>query len=458
MPPAFASLSQSLMRGSVASGRLFGRFADYLGAHDAPDRARHERNRALWRAVLGLAVAAFWLGQHLAGREVQASPWFAAFLGLAVPALSLAYRQYLAARPRGAVAAQYAFLVLDPIAIVGTMVQDPQTFAFLHPFMTIVIVAIGVRFGVRAMYFAFGVTLASSALLLGSPFWRTELALASSFLLSLAFVPAFFAALVRRLHSERAGEEERARAQAAQELALARSAFLAKVSHELRSPLQGIVSALDLIELRHARALAGDQELIGRMRRSSMLLNTQLRDLLTLAKGEAGRLQIHAEPFEACALVEAMAEAARELAAAKGLTLRVELPPAPLFALADAARIDQVLTNLVVNSIRYTDAGEVRVAMEPVGSPPRALRFVVADTGPGIPDDVLPTLLEPDRSVTTSARRGEGSGIGLAIVRTLVGHLGGTLRVSSALGKGTSFSVEIPAEFEAPDREPGAQK
>ncbi|MEO5882155.1 MAG: HAMP domain-containing sensor histidine kinase [Caldimonas sp.] len=262
----------------------------------------------------------------------------------------------------------------------------------------------------------------------------------------------FFSSLIRRLHCVRAIDEERARAQATHDLAIARSAFLAKVSHELRSPLQGIVSALDLIEMRHARAFAGDEELIGRMRRSSMLLNTQLRDLLTLAKGEAGRLRIHAEPFEACALVEAMAAGARELAVSKGLQLRVALPPAPLVAVADGARIDQVLTNLVVNSIRYTDTGEVRVSMESQGDPPASLRFVVADTGPGIPEDVLPTLFEPDRFITTPARRGEGSGIGLAIVRTLVDRLGGSLRVTSALGRGTIFTVDIPAEFEAPGR------
>jgi len=147
-----------------------------------------------------------------------------------------------------------------------------------------------------------------------------------------------------------------------------------------------------------------------------------------------------------------LAEDARELAVSKGLQLRVVLPPAPLFAVADGARIDQVLTNLVVNSIRYTDAGEVRVSMELVGDPPKGLRFVVADTGPGIPEDVLPTLFEPDKFLTAPARRGEGSGIGLAIVRTLVDHLGGTLRVASELGKGTTFTVEIPAEFKAPDQ------
>ena len=111
-----------------------------------------------------------------------------------------------------------------------------------------------------------------------------------------------------------------------------------------------------------------------------------------------------------------------------------------------------MLTNLVVNSIRYTDAGEVRVSMEPIGDPPTGLRFVVADTGPGIPEAVLPTLFEPDKFVTTPARRGEGSGIGLAIVRTLVDHLGGSLRVASEVGKGTTFTVEIPAEFKAPDQ------
>ena len=163
-------------------------------------------------------------------------------------------------------------------------------------------------------------------------------------------------------------------------------------------------------------------ELIARMRRSSLLLNTQLRDLLTLAKGETGRLEMRPEPFEVLSLVDAMADGARTLAKAKGLELVLDLPSDPVFVVADGARIDQVLTNLVTNSIRYTDAGQVRVTFSGHDPSTQRLRFAVADTGPGIPSDVLPTLFAPDRMLTGVARRGEGSGIGLAIVLERLGR------------------------------------
>lgn len=433
------------------------RLIEAIGAHRSPHWQSDERDGARQRAVVGVLLPIFWLGSLLFGRSMGPPLWFVG-LALAYGIASLVYLRVLDRPDADAAVLLYPFLLLDPIFLVGILFFDPQTFAILNPLLLVVIVRTGIRYGIRTMVLSWATTLAASLVLLASSFWRSHVELGLAYLVMVVFGPACFSALVRRAQAFRAIEEEHAAAIASREAALARSAFLAKVSHELRSPLQGIVSALDVIELRHARAFQGDEELIGRMRRSSMLLNTQLRDLLTLAKGEAGRLQIHAEPFEACALVEAMAEAAREPAVAKGLHLRTTLPPAPLFAVADGARIDQVLTNLVVNSIRYTNAGEVRVSMAPVGDPPQGLRFVVADTGPGIPEDVLPTLFEPDKFVTTPARRGEGSGIGLAIVRTLVDHLGGTLRVASELGKGTTFTVEIPVEFESPDEARDAQK
>ena len=143
----------------------------------------------------------------------------------------------------------------------------------------------------------------------------------------LVCVPLFFASLIRRIHNVRAIEHEHARFAALNESTLARSAFLAKVSHELRSPLQGIVSALDVLSMRRGPTADADDELIGRIRRSSLLLNTHLRDMLTLAKGEAGRLEMRPEPFDACALVESVAASAADLASDKKLELIVDVPP-----------------------------------------------------------------------------------------------------------------------------------
>ncbi len=416
-----------------------------IGAHRVSSRDAEERDRALQRGVVALALAAIWTAGLLLGLPGGPPLWFL-LAGAIYGAASFAYRRSIGRLGDAGVALFYAFLVLDPVFLVGVLFLDPETFAFISPLLLVEVVRAGLRFGIRAMYLSWAVTLAMSSLLLASSFWRTHTELGLSYLLMLVFGPLFCSSLVRRIHSVRVAEEERARVVASEELALARSAFLAKVSHELRSPLQGIVSALDVIEMRHARAFEGDLELIGRMRRSSMLLNTQLRDLLTLAKGQAGRLQMHPEPFDACSLVEAMAEAARELAVSKGLELVVDIPSEPLFVIADGARIDQVLTNLVVNSIRYTDSGQVRVTMQARGNPVSSLHFVVADTGPGIAGAMLPALFMPDQFVSTPARRGEGSGIGLAIVRTLVDLLGGKLAVTSELGVGTVFTADIPTE------------
>ena len=373
---------------------------------------------------------------------------------------SLAYGYLVHSRPETGPALLYAFVMADPVMLVIVLAHDRQMFALLNPFLLTVMVGSGIRYGVRTMALAWLAAFVALLPMFGdAASWRDDFDLTLSFVLMMALVPLFFAALVRQIHNVRAIEVDRARLAAMNEVVVARSSFLAKVSHELRSPLQGIVSALDVFELRHARADIEDEELIGRMRRASMLLNTLLRDLLTLAKGDVGHLEMRPEPFEVLSLVHAMADGAGVLAAAKGLRLVLDVPREPVFVVADGARIDQVLTNLVTNSIRYTDAGQVRVAFNGHNAASGCLIFVVADTGPGIPQDVLPTLFAPDKMLTGSARRGEGSGIGLAIVRTLVDHLGGTISVTSSAGRGTTFTVQIPAEAadddDAEDTVPG---
>jgi len=425
------------------SGLLM-RLLRYFGAHDDPEMQSHELDRSWQRMAVSSAITLVWLFQANSSQVLgQPSPFLLA-LALSYFVSSFAYRVVLKRHPERVSLLLYAFLVLDPLMVVLVLATGAQTFAFLNPYLLFMIVRCGIRYGIRTMYLAWSSTLVASLLLLTSEFWRTNGELSLAFLLMLLLVPALFAPLIRRVHNVRAIEAERARLTAMSEIVVARSAFLAKVSHELRSPLQGIVSALDVLELRHGRP--DDDELLGRIRRSSLLLNTHLRDLLTLARGEAGRLEMRPEPFEASALVDSVAAAAGPLASAKRLELVVDVPPEAVFVVADGARIDQILTNLVINSIRYTDVGQVRLSMRPYDPATRLLRFAVADTGPGIPADVLPTLLAPDRAQTGAERRGESSGIGLAIVRTLVDHLGGKIEVASSLGKGTTFTLAIPAE------------
>ena len=412
-------------------------------------RGEHERDRALQRGVIVLVVCVVWAidsatstGRWPLGRVVL---FYAA---LAYGLSSLAFRHYLAFRPMGGLFVQYLFLVNDPIFLTLALVLDAERLAFLYPFLFLIIIRSGIRYGTRTMWLAWAIALLATSLLLPtSPYWRQETQLSLSFLLLLALIPVFFLSLIRRIHNVRALEEERARVLAMQEVVSARSAFLAKVSHELRSPLQSIVSALDVFEIRHGHGIAGDNELIARMRRSSMLLNAQLRDLRTLASGQAGRLAMEPKPFEVCSLVEGVVDSARESALEKKLDLRLNVPDEPIFVMADGSRIDQVITNLVVNSVRYTSIGHVLVTLHPYDHAARRLHFTVADTGRGIPPSMLPALFEPDKLASGNDRKGEGSGIGLAVVRTLVDHLGGTVSVASEVGRGTTFELEIPADL-----------
>ncbi len=436
-------------------GATLSKASRYFGAQSVAALRPYERDRATQRVIVCSIVAGIWCIQSWLGRFNAIQDYLALGFTIVYVVSSLLYRRRAGDDPRRGTVWLYAYLVADPAYLIAVLALDPGTFALLHPLVLVVVVRSGIRYGLRTMYLAWGAAVIATPLVLTNPYWWSEIELTLSFFLMLLSVPVFFSSLIRRIHNVRAIEEERARVAAMNELMVARSAFLAKVSHELRSPLQGIVSALDVLEMRHGRS--GEEEIIDRIRRSSLLLNTHLRDLLTLASGEAGRLEMRPEPFEACALVESVATAAGPLAAAKSLRLGVEVPPEAVFVVADGARIDQILTNLVINSIRYTDVGQVRLSLDAYDHRARMLRFVVADTGPGIPADVLPTLLAPDRAQSGIERRGEGSGLGLAIVRTLVDHLGGKIDVASTLGQGTSFTIEIPAE-PVPDAEANVER
>ncbi len=328
---------------------------------------------------------------------------------------------------------------VSAVAALGLQVRVRATAAFVCP----ILVPLSVAFLLRTD--SLGVFGASAAL---TVLVQTLIA-ASNFEMRMHREFAAQRQLAKAVADRSEVAEERARVAALREVVLARSTFLAKVSHELRSPIQGIVSALDVLDMRRDQPIADNDELVSRIRRSSVLLNTQVRDLLTLAKGEAGQLSVYPEAFDAAALVLALGDAAVDLASAKGLSVRIEVPPHPVFVVADGPRIDQILTNLVVNSVRSTDRGEVRVILRPFVD--RMLVFEVADTGPGMPAEVIPTLTGSDPPASLVGHRGEGSGLGLAIVRTLVDLLGGSISIPAPRERGSTVVLNIPAEPAATD-------
>ena len=446
---------------SVTPGtpRWLGRIYDYIGAHTNALRAENERDRARQRAVMPtVAVAWVYLFHQIAGTPITTieSLWMGA--GLIYAAAALAFRAYLINRPDGGVHVQYAFLAMDPLIVGWALYAAPQLLAWFLVLMLVTIVRVGFRYGLNAMKvelcFAW---LGVSMPLLFSTYWHVELQMSASLLLMVGWAWWLFAPLIRSVEKAKSleieREIERARLESLQESLKGKSEFLSRVSHELRSPLQGVVSALDVIEERFTKD-AAQAELLSRIRRGATVLNTQLRDLLTLARGDVGKMEINPMPFEVGELVASVAREVRAEAEAKGLALVVDAPAEPIFVVADPARIDQVLTNLLTNATRHTKVGTVRLTLHPYDGAQGCLRFEVSDTGPGIDKERIPTLFDPYTRFGEITRKGDGAGLGLAIVRSVLQFLGGKVSVSSETGRGTRFQVTIPAELLDAERPP----
>jgi signal transduction histidine kinase len=246
-----------------------------------------------------------------------------------------------------------------------------------------------------------------------------------------------------RLNEEKARLLE-AKAEALEQASRAnsqRAHFLSMTSHELRSPLQSLLSTVDLLELRLKSS--APQE-VRRLRSAGEAMDRFLRDLLTLAKGEAGKLEVLPEPFDVGYLVQDIEDEWRPVAEAKGLKFVATMAPSAGLYVADHSRIAQVVTNLVSNAIKYTDRGSVTLAFNGFDAAAGQLRFMVSDTGRGIAADFLPDLFTPFTRRPGKGRT-DGVGIGLAIVRTLCDRLGGSVQVSSTEGQGSVFSFTVAA-------------
>lgn len=264
--------------------------------------------------------------------------------------------------------------------------------------------------------------------------------------LSLVMLVALGALLVLLLRLYRARLRAEAEIAAARERQLgaeqARARFLGVISHEMRTPLNGLLGALELLE---DSGLSSDQDRFARiMRASGEALRTHIDEALDGLQAEMGALTLHPAPFDLDDLLAELVEGQRAAASARGNRLELDLSDAGLgHVLGDRKRLSQILLNLLSNAIKFTSEGAITLSASRCGGD--WISFTVSDTGIGIAAEALPQVFEDFvRLPMPEGAQPEGTGLGLGIARQLARQMGGRITAESRPGTGSVFGVRLP--------------
>jgi signal transduction histidine kinase len=258
---------------------------------------------------------------------------------------------------------------------------------------------------------------------------------------------------IRRLNAdlesrvlERTAEAASARSEAEQ-ANRAKSQFLSRMSHDLRTPLNAVLGFAQLLK---AETMSTEQlEGVTQILRAGEHLLDLINEVLDIARIESGRLSLSLEAVNVRAVVEHAVDLVLPMAAEQRISVRIDLQePSNGVLLADRQRLNQVMLNLLSNAVKYNrHGGRVTVSTELV--PERRLRVKVADTGVGIPAEKMTLLFTPFERLGAEATRVQGTGLGLALSRGLAEAMGGSLGITSVHGDGSTFWIELPLADES---------
>jgi two-component system, sensor histidine kinase RpfC len=407
-------------------GPLWRRLADRLR-----DRGDSEHEQVLVR--IGFAIGIFgslWL-VALSGRmpeTIGTCLLIAAWYLVCATALL----GHLLWRPAVSPGRRYAGMLLDLTTLPIGMIVGGAVVAPLYPMFLWITFGMGFRYGQRYLLAAALASLAGFALVIAlTEYWRAQPALSAALWVALLVLPAYASSLLSRLTDALARAEEASQA---------KSRFLATMSHELRTPLHATIGMADL--LRATRLDAEQRDMVRTIRSAGQTLLDMIGEVLHVARTGSEQPAPMVD-FDLHALLASVRALLQREAAERGLALQLEIDPGVPYLLHGASRaLQQILTNLTANAIKFTPQGSVtvRATGEAADDELVRLRFEVVDTGIGIPleaqERIFERFTQADQSIT---RRYGGTGLGLAIARQLTEALGGALTVRSAPGQGSCF-------------------
>lgn len=310
--------------------------------------------------------------------------------------------------------------------------------AVMYPIYLWVTFGNGFRYGARYLVISAAISLVGFGYVLWStPYWQQAEAISYGLLVALVCLPAYVVSLIRKL------TEAKAAAEAASQT---KSRFLATISHELRTPLNSIIGLAGLIK--QSPLDSEQRSMVRSVRSSARTLLSLINNILDFSKLESGRMTAKTEPFDLYALMAEVESMFTIQARAKGLRFGVFVDPAvPPGLVGDPDHLRDVIVNLIGNGLKFTESGRISVEIHGrAASGDRVeIDLRVVDTGIGIPeekwDSIFDSFSQADDTIT---RRYGGTGLGLSIVRQLVGAMGGSIGVSSDMGRGSVFNVLLP--------------
>jgi len=404
-----------------------------------------EHEQAILRVVITFSLLVYILntsqGEGVSQTIIHVAQFLTGYLVFsAVLILSLLYK------PSKITPRIFLTIIADIGATTYAMLVTHESGAIFYGVYLWVIVGNGLRYGIPALLVSYASSLIGFvSVIYINNYWSTHAELSIGLLMPLFLVPLYILKLRNQLNQamENAKEANKAKSQ-----------FLAHMSHEMRTPLNGVVGVADLLT---ATPLNTEQrDLVNTLKNSSGILRQLIDNVLDISKIENGKLVSEKTDFDLHELTNNAVGMFFPQANAKGLPLHVRFTPDTAFALhGDALHLVQVLINLLGNAIKFTDKGsvELRISTVQQSVAEARIRFEIIDTGIGISPKAQRTIFERFRQADASiARLYGGSGLGTTISRDLIRLMGGQIGVHSEPGIGSVFWFELPLHKQAVDQ------